>query len=272
MDWTLNLCSRRRRAQILADRRGRAVAVMFTAPAEAEARMARTLDACRRYVGEGWVVTFHTAWALGMTQLTHGRYVAAEATLRAAMTGYDLGDEAHRRWRHCTRSAWAMARAELGHGDEAIRDIEEVITACASEWGEYGAPTLENRGYLGAVLTRLGRGREAAEVLTDVVHGRIGVDGPRTRRTLCARHDLGTALVQIGEFDRAEAEFAAVEAEPGTYPSCAQVCLEGTARIAAGRRKWPQARRLYADAIGTYVVDDHPDLRKLRTELAALPE
>ena len=274
MSWTLHLRSRRRRAQILNKRCQTGLALLMTNHAKAEACLIRVLDACLRHLGERQLVTLETRRALGTVQHYRGRYGQAEETLLVAIAAYDLSDENHRIGQRQARSWLAAARAQAGRPEQAVDELRAVVAECIGEWGSDAPIALLCRLALGHALTHAGQEQEAAEVLSELVQSHIRLSGVRARQTLCARHGFGTALVQLGELDHAELEFHAVLADPGTHRSCQYVCWGGLAKVAAGRDQRDEAVRLYEKAIAGWIDlggEDHPYVREVRDELAALP-
>ena len=273
MDWMLSLCSRQRRAQILAARRRHAQGLLETDSAAGEAKMRRVVELCRQHLGVRDPNTLEAEFVLGSTQVLVGRYDDALATLSDSVARYDISLAAHRNDQRFARAWLWSARAELGERERAVGELRAVVAEARAEVGADGDCTLHCRRRLASVLNDAGQFAEAVTIMTDVVAGRTRRNGADHRFTLCSRHDLGLYLVDIGEFDQAEEELAAAVAPADTPVSCTTVCAYGAGRIAAGRGHLADAKRLLESAVQgwTEAFDSgHPSVRMARDRLAEL--
>lgn len=106
------------------------------------------------------------------------------------------------------RNGAARARAALGRGGEAERELRDLLAAQTRVLGPDHPDTLGTGRQLARLLARQGQYEWAQERLRDLLAAHSRALGPDHPDTLTARHDFGLVLAQRGEYAQAEREFS----------------------------------------------------------------
>jgi tetratricopeptide (TPR) repeat protein len=104
----------------------------------------------------------------------------------------------------------ALSLQAVGRDDEAIDELNSLLTTGTQEFGHDHPETIAIRLFLARAHTAAGRHTKALKLFTQVATDRQRVLGVDNRRTLNARRNLGLALLAAGRRSRAVNDLRAV--------------------------------------------------------------
>lgn len=168
--------------------------------------------------------------------------------------------------RFAARIAMARIASDRAEHEVAVLALRELLAGSASPEADQVRPRLAT------ALTAAGEYAEAVELWRSVVTDFGRTQGAQRRDTLCARHGLASALVEIGRVDEAELEArAALEGlrRPPVH-LCTLACRKVLARVALVRGDRCAAIDGYEELVEGYralLGEDHPYTREARAAL-----
>jgi tetratricopeptide (TPR) repeat protein len=198
-----------------------------------------------------------------------GRYADAETEYRRALDAFGA-DDPNRRLAEVSRQHLHAAR---GDAESAVFEIRALLDDSIRRWGADAPIARTIPVMLGDVLLMADQPAAAVAVFTDVVAEQVRACGALDGATLCSRHMLGAALIQVGRIDDAEREFliAADRVDRPPLHSCTFATRRGLARVAAVRGQFEFAAGEHA-AVVTGLTElygaGHPSTLEARFDVA----
>lgn len=242
---------------------------------ESHTELAAVVTAARTHLGAGHPVTVTARRARASALLALGRFDDAEFEYRAVLADSDSPHNAVQLVRSITTISLTYLRAVRGERESAAAELRTLTEDCAAQWGLNTAPTRYAHTILAEVLLLSGQAGEAVTLFSELIDHLVRTNGPHDAAILCSRHQLGSALLQVGRIDDAEQEFRASldRADRPPEHSCSLTCRQGLAKIAASRGHLDKAATEFADVLAgltNLYGDDHPTTLDARFELADL--